>query len=510
MGFADEEPLWGPTVSQDFPEEFQGSPFDQQAPAKLNQPMQGPAQAPAPPANDGLDWNKIIQGIAAAGLSGMQAGRGDIAGSMRTAQMPALMEQQKKQQQMEQDKAELDEIKTTFDIMKNFDTKEGANEFLRAQVKGNPRMQARFGELMKTEGVNIKVGDDKGTIVWEKKFPAGAITMPDGTPNEEGDYKVTWKAGDLAKWKPGSPLPMPKSLERSKGAGGDLSTMSEVNAAAVIEESKGPDGKLDKSRLFENIRKLQGGKSPESQIFNAMLDANGGDFNKATEDYAERIYGIARRRGGGAAQGALDVASSPTALQNKYNQGAMSGAGTAQGTLNVQSGQPFLQNVTEKEIRKNEGEPLEPAVQEKITALETLKRQSNTINSNLKDEFLGPIRGTQAHFGMRRSLGSKVNDPVGDKEIVFRQSLEDVDDQLLRARSGAAINEQEDKRLRNILPKATDEPKVFRAGLKRFQTELDAMIKDKKKMATTPRGQVGSPGSGPRGLPKVLSIERLD
>jgi hypothetical protein len=51
----------------------------------------------------GMDWNKIVQGIAAAGLAGIQAGQGDIRGSLITTQMPRHIEEQKKQFQMAQE-----------------------------------------------------------------------------------------------------------------------------------------------------------------------------------------------------------------------------------------------------------------------------------------------------------------------------------------------------------------------------------------------------------------------
>ena len=140
------------------------------------------------------------------------------------------------------------------------------------------------------------------------------------------------------------------------------------------------------------------------------------------------------------------------------------------------------------------GRPLDPTTQERVSGLYAARRQVANIETNLDPEFLGPIKGTGTAFEVRRRVGSYIDSPLGSKEVIFRESLADAADMLLRARSGAQINEQEYKRLSGMLPRATDEEKVFRAGLLRFDNELAKSIESRIKLGTTPRGQLGNVG----------------
>jgi hypothetical protein len=103
---------------------------------------------------------------------------------------------------------------------------------------------------------------------------------------------------------------------------------------------------------------------------------------------------------------------------------------------------------------------------------------------------LGPVKGTDAAFEVRRRVGGYVAAPLGTKETTFRQTLANISDQLLRARSGAQINEQEYSRLAGLLPKATDEPAVFNAGVSRFQSEISQLKNERLRLGTTPRGEL--------------------
>lgn len=141
------------------------------------------------------------------------------------------------------------------------------------------------------------------------------------------------------------------------------------------------------------------------------------------------------------------------------------------------------------------GRPLDAAAQERVSGLLAARRQVANIETNLDPDFLGPIKGTGAAFEVRRRVGSYIDSPLGSREVIFRESLADAADMLLRARSGAQINEDEYKRLSGMLPKATDEEKVFKAGLLRFDNELAKTIESRIQLGTTPRNQLGSSAS---------------
>lgn len=181
---------------------------------------------------------------------------------------------------------------------------------------------------------------------------------------------------------------------------------------------------------------------------------------------------------------------------------AATAGGSQQGALDVKTTQPYLQNqrdiATTRAEGTSAGSPLPPATQKDITGLEGALRQVDNIEKNYSEDFLGPIKGTDAAFELRRRAGGMINSPLGEPETIFRQSLKDVSDQLLRARSGAAINESEYKRLNAMLPQPTDEPQVFAAGLKRFKAEMSNMAARKAQLGRTPKGTESS-GGQPQG-----------
>ena len=129
--------------------------------------------------------------------------------------------------------------------------------------------------------------------------------------------------------------------------------------------------------------------------------------------------------------------------------------------------------------------PVGSAIQTAIAALDSLDVTLKEIETNFDANFLGIIKGTEIAFEIRRRAGSSIGQPINTKELIFRQSIFDLSDKLLRARSGAQINEKEAKRLRKLLPKATDEGKVFLAGMIRFKNEITIIRRERKALATT-------------------------
>lgn len=171
---------------------------------------------------------------------------------------------------------------------------------------------------------------------------------------------------------------------------------------------------------------------------------------------------------GARAQAPFDVKADPRnqATQQQFNQAA------ATGTM--------------------QGGALEGGAQTALTALAGLDQSLLEAEKSVSPEFLGPIRGRDITFSARRQVGSMVGAPLSPQETTFRQALGNMSDQLLRARSGAQINEQEFARLAAILPKATDEPGVFKAAIDRFKRELAVIRAERMRLGTTPRATVGN------------------
>jgi hypothetical protein len=74
----------------------------------------------------GMDWNKIVQGIAMAGMAGMSAGRGDTMAGFRMTQLMQENERRNQDQKMQQDQAELQKLSAFPNVLELID--EAQNE----------------------------------------------------------------------------------------------------------------------------------------------------------------------------------------------------------------------------------------------------------------------------------------------------------------------------------------------------------------------------------------------
>tara|TARA_R110002020_G_scaffold150264_2_gene326851 strand:+ start:1230 stop:2426 length:1197 start_codon:yes stop_codon:yes gene_type:complete len=150
-------------------------------------------------------------------------------------------------------------------------------------------------------------------------------------------------------------------------------------------------------------------------------------------------------------------------------------------------------------VKKREGElqqetrGISASAQRRIAGLMALQDLVKNVSRDYDSSFLGPIKGTDTAFEARRRVGGFLGTPLGARETIFRQALKDMADSLLRARSGAQINEQEYQRLRSMLPAATDEPQVFLAGLNRFRKLIVQSLESTRKVAITPKGDLLKP-----------------
>lgn len=137
------------------------------------------------------------------------------------------------------------------------------------------------------------------------------------------------------------------------------------------------------------------------------------------------------------------------------------------------------------EIEKS-AKPLTGAAAKEFADLEAAFELATDIGDLMEDRFVGKVGGTGG--AVREFTGQ-----ISDEEVEFRQIVADVKDSLLRARSGAAITESEYRRLSRITPNVTDMPRVFKAKLRRFKKNLRTVMRAKRKIATTGRGELGAP-----------------
>jgi hypothetical protein len=326
---------------------------------------------------------------------------------------------------------------------------EGFRNFLKATAETIPNKG--FGALVQqyADGASL-VG---GKFAAKRKFAAGELKDPStGQPMPEGEYDVEWGNGIK---KPPTSI---KAMAKEARTGDQVY----VDAAKVLH----PDDPVAQAKAIQDFRRNPEG--PSGRVFEILAKGD-----KATPQ-ERAVVGSYQQFLAGAA-------------------GARA-AGSESGRLRVRSTEGY--QITEENIARHrsegrtEGMPLEASTQNVLSLASSLENSIDVLKKNHDKEFLGPVKGTDAAFEVRRRVGGYVAAPLGTKETTFRQTLANISDQLLRARSGAQINEQEYSRLAGLLPKATDEPAVFNAGVSRFQSEISQLKNERLRLGTTPRGEL--------------------
>jgi hypothetical protein len=172
------------------------------------------------------------------------------------------------------------------------------------------------------------------------------------------------------------------------------------------------------------------------------------------------------------------------------------GEGAKQGGLNVEQSPAYQRNITQKEESKAAGQPIPAEQADKLVGNRKARDSLGIIRNNLDSSFLGVVKGTDTAYEARRRAGSIINSPVSAREATFRSELSNLQNVALYDQSGKQINEAEAKRIKAVLPKATDEYDVFMAGLKRFEAEVERLGGYREETVTTPRGRSGQVGQG--------------
>jgi len=155
------------------------------------------------------------------------------------------------------------------------------------------------------------------------------------------------------------------------------------------------------------------------------------------------------------------------------------------------------------------GKPIPAAAAEKLAGLQALKNDLQSIKELFKMDtpqenigWVGPIAG---RIG---GIEEKYTGTASDEQVQFYAYVRDAKDALLRARSGAQINEQEYKRLVAFLPDETSPAPTFKSRVKRFEKELDNVIATKTEALS--QGGYGAQQGGKTSIPKRKQGESID
>lgn len=218
-----------------------------------------------------------------------------------------------------------------------------------------------------------------------------------------------------------------------------------------------------KTGVTTRINPVKQGVGVEAQTWSRVVKENpGADLATLRERYNQEVGKTAGVRAGSATTSKIEAAATPTALGQ---QTATAGAKTA-------------------------GGPLTAGVEDVLAKGDVLGKTVADIRANYDPNYLGPIKGTDMAFEGRRRIGSAIGMPTEDKEVKFRQSLGDAKNQIIYLMSGKQINEAEGRRLIDQMPKSTDEPQTFLAGLDRFEQQVQRAVAAHKQAGTATRSTV--------------------
>jgi hypothetical protein len=142
-------------------------------------------------------------------------------------------------------------------------------------------------------------------------------------------------------------------------------------------------------------------------------------------------------------------------------------------------------------IGEPERKPLGEAATKEFGALSALKESNRKAISLFKESYVGPAAGR--YYTQKEKIAT-----LPEEQVKFYAYVRDNKDMLLRARSGAQINEQEYARLEKLMPGENLPPKNFMARAKRFEEAVDNILTEKSKAYSAQGYDTGSyvPKSG--------------
>ncbi|HYE89534.1 MAG TPA: hypothetical protein VEA38_00885 [Terriglobales bacterium] len=176
----------------------------------------------------------------------------------------------------------------------------------------------------------------------------------------------------------------------------------------------------------------------------------------------------------------------------------------AQDTARTQKVITEAQTTAAKIQTELQNKPLDGPPAQKYVALESIQRKGVQALEMFRPEYVGKpfIDKFKGEFAKAEKLGPNytpgalagaMREFFGNatpEEVAFRRTVLELADDVLRARSGAAISETEYKRITGFLATLTDEPTTFKAAMERVVTETTDQMKTAVKLATTPASKL--------------------
>jgi len=123
----------------------------------------------------------------------------------------------------------------------------------------------------------------------------------------------------------------------------------------------------------------------------------------------------------------------------------------------------------------NPSKPLPDGAEKELGAYSGLRESIIRAKNLFKEDYVGPVAGR--FYSIAENWKN-----LPENQVKFYSFVNDTKDALLRARSGAQINEQEYARLVKFLPTAELPAKNFKARMSRFEEQVDILMKEKTRV----------------------------
>ncbi len=268
------------------------------------------------------------------------------------------------------------------------------------------------------------------------------------------------------------------------------------------------------AQMLERLRTNPTG--PEARRYDFLLRKFNGDEEAAWNQFTKDVGGLAATRGENTEGGRITARNTPAAATAAANVAA----GTETGKLSVLSSPAYIQNQADiaaaRATATRQNARMSPQQVTQNAHYTGIENNLDTIAKSYKPEYVGGIPsalGFQTEFdsAVKESM-TAANDgkyqggaiigrlrqywgKLPAEQIRLYQALADNADRILRARSGAQINEKEAARLLTITPNASDMPAVFESKFAGFSENI------MKEHSTMLEGITASPENIRRGLP---------
>jgi len=277
--------------------------------------------------------------------------------------------------------------------------------------------------------------------------------------------------------------------------------LSGIVGAADRKLAQEKESAAKKSRDIDDRIKLQGLR--HKSIKAALLKAHGASKAKAELANTQSQTGLREAQAQEAtASGQLKTEQAglfqQLGQQGQSPSGGLQVTGANIGGIKLEDQQAQARGAGLQERARIAERPLPASVQQKVGSLINVTRNLKQALKLYKPEFVG--KGFQGTPGGLIAGIKEFSGDISGEQVVFRKALKSAEEDLLRAKSGAQINEAEFKRIKALFPGENDEPNVFIPALMRAISEMEAVAKDKIRLASTPASQLGTSGgtqSGP-------------